>query len=178
MGVVVAIKNERPDWLRRFTNRCGDVLDDGLENLDCAYPGLRRGHDAILAREANNAFDLVGDVFRLCRGKVDLVDDGNDGEVMFDCLVGVRQRLCLDALGRIHDEQCTFARRQRPADLIGKVDVAWSVDQVELVVQAIQRVVEHPDGFRLDRDALLTLQVHLVKDLFGEVAFGNRPGHL
>src|SRR5260221_5891413 len=48
------------------------------------------------------------------------------------------------------------------------------VDQIELVVLPVLRGVAHADGLRLDRDALLALEVHLVEHLLGHVALGDR----
>ena len=48
-------------------------------------------------------------------------------------MVEIRDRLCLNALGGVNDEHSTLARPYRPADLVGKVDVARGVDQVQQV---------------------------------------------
>jgi hypothetical protein len=48
--------------------------------------------------EPDDVFDLAPGFVRLRAGKVDLVDDGDDLEVVFDCEVRVRQRLRLDPL--------------------------------------------------------------------------------
>ena len=53
--------------------------------------------------------------------------------------IGVGERLRLDALRRVHDQQRAFAGRRAARDFVGKVDVAGSVDQVELVGLAVLR---------------------------------------
>ena len=78
-------------------------------------------------------------------GQVDLVDDRDDLEVVVDREVGVGERLRLDALRRVDDEQRALARRERPRDLVGEVDVAGRVDQVEDVRLAVVRRVVEPD---------------------------------
>ena len=57
-------------------------------------------------------------------GQVDLVDDRDDLEVVLDREIGVGQRLRLDALGRVDQQQRAFARGQRPGYLVGEVHVA------------------------------------------------------
>ncbi len=66
-------------------------------------------------------------------GEVDLVDDGDDREVLLERHVDVGQRLRLDPLRGVHDEQGALAGRQRPRDLVGEVHVAGGIDEVELV---------------------------------------------
>ena len=52
--------------------------------------------------------------------QIDLVDDRNDLEVVLDGQVGVRQRLRLHALGRIHQQQRALARGERARHLVPK----------------------------------------------------------
>ena len=51
-----------------------------------------------------------------------------------------------------------------------------SVDQVEFVLFAVERSVEHAHGLRFDGDALLTLQVHLVERLLHQFALRYGSG--
>jgi hypothetical protein len=90
-------------------------------------------------------------------GEVDLVDDRDDLEVVLDREVGVGERLRLDALRRVDDQQRPFAGRQR-ADLAGEVDVARRVDQVEDVNSPVLARVVEADRVRLDGDATLALE--------------------
>ena len=57
-------------------------------------------------------------------GQVDLVQARDQLEPGVDGQVGVGQRLGLDALRRVDDEQRALARRQAARDLVGEVDVA------------------------------------------------------
>ncbi len=104
-------------------------------------------------------------VVRVGRRQVDLVEHRHDLDAELDRGVAVRDRLRLDALGRVDDEQRAFARRQRAADLVREVDVARRVDQVEVVQLAVRRPVLERRGLRLDRDAALALEVHRVEHL-------------
>ena len=47
--------------------------------------------------------------------------------------VDVGDRLRLDALGRIDDEQRAFAGRERARDFVGKIDVAGRIEEVKPV---------------------------------------------
>ena len=74
-----------------------------------------------------------------CR-QVDLVQHRHDLEIGVDRLIGVGQRLRLDTLGGVDQQQRTLAGTHRPADLVGEVDVARRVDEVELVGLAVSGV--------------------------------------
>ena len=87
-------------------------------------PCLALARIAPAAVEADDVLDLAARLFGLGAGQIDLVDDRNDLEVVLDRQIGVGQRLRLDALRRVDQQQRAFARGQRPRDLVGKVDVA------------------------------------------------------
>ena len=73
-------------------------------------------------------------------GQVDLVDDRDDLEVVLDREVGVGERLRLDALRRVDEQQRAFAGGERSRDLVAEVDVAGRVDQVEDVCSPLSAV--------------------------------------
>ena len=52
--------------------------------------------------------------------------------------------------------------------------MAWCVDQIEGVVLTVSGGVIHPRRLQLDRDAALTLQIHVVQELLLHVPVGHR----
>jgi hypothetical protein len=74
--------------------------------------------------------------------------------------VAVGQRLRLDALGGVDEQDHALAGGERPAHLVAEVDVAGRVDEVEG-----GPLPRHPDVLGLDRDAPLALDVHRVEVL-------------
>ena len=107
-------------------------------------PVLARGEDGARRVEADDLLDLLAHAFGIGGGKVDLVDDGDDLVVVLDRLIDVGQRLRLDALGGVDDQQCAFARGEAAADLVGEVDVAGRVHQVELVAPPLRAARSAP----------------------------------
>src|SRR6185503_2579464 len=101
-----------------------------------------------------------------------------DGEAVLDREVEVRQRLRLDALRGVDQQYRAFAGGERARHLVGEVDVARRVDQVERVHLPVLGFVLHRDRVRLDRDALLALEVHGVQDLLLHLLLGERSGQL
>ena len=98
-------------------------------------------------------------------GQIDLVQDGDDLEAGVHRQKEIRQRLRLNALRRVDDENRALAGGERPRDFVGEVDVPRRVDEVELVVLAAVGAIRHPDGVELDRDAALALEVERVEHL-------------
>jgi hypothetical protein len=107
----------------------------------------------------------VGDALGLGARQIDLVHGRNQLQPCVDREVGVRDRLRLDSLCRIDDQQRPLAGGERPGDLVGEVDVAGSVDQVELVSAPVPSRVQDSHGLGLDRDATLPLELHRVEHL-------------
>ena len=90
--------------------------------------------------------------------------------------VDVGERLGLDALGRVHHQDCALAGGQAPRDLVGEIDMAGRIDQVQLDTScAVLRLVVHPNGLGLDRDAALALEIHRVEHLLGHLASARVP---
>ena len=112
-------------------------------------------------------------------GEVDLVEDGDDLVAGVDRLVDVGEGLGLDALGGVDDEERALDGAHRAGDLVGEVDVAGGVDEVEDVGpgRPCARVVE-ADGLGLDGDAALALDVHGVEELRLHLAVGDGAGRL
>ena len=87
--------------------------------------------------EADGLFDHLLGALDVGAGEIDFVDDGDDLEAVRDGEVGVGECLGLDALRCIDDEQRAFAGGERARDLVGEVDVAGRVDEVELIGLAV-----------------------------------------
>ena len=170
IAVVPAVDDERLE--RRLGVALGrrQTLDDRLQHLVDADPGLGRDHQRVRGVEADNVLDLLPDAVGLGCRQVDLVQDGDDLEVGVDRLVGIGERLRLHALRGVDQQQGAFAGAHGAADLVGEVDMARRVDEVEDEVLAVAGAVAKPDGLRLDRDAALALDVHRIEHLRGHLA--------
>ena len=178
VGVVVAVEDEALHRRGRIALRGGDALDDRLEDVDDAGPVLGAGEDDLLARDRQDVLELVDDRVGVGRRQVDLVEDRDEREVLAHREMDVREGLRLDALGRVDDEDRALARLQAVAHLVGEVDVAGRVDEVEAVGLAVLGRVLEPDRAGLDRDALLALEIHRIEDLARHLARVDRVGQL
>ena len=177
--VVVRVEDQALEWLRLASPFGGGTrCDDRLEHLGDAGAVLGRDEQHLLARDGEDVLELLDDDVRLGRRQVDLVDDRDDHESLGEREVDVGQRLGLDALCGVDDEDRALARLQAAADLVAEVDVAGRVDQVEPVALAVLGVVFEAHGARLDGDALLALEVHRVEHLARHLARVDRVRQL
>ena len=90
----------------------------------------------LLARDRQDVLELVHDRLGVGRREVDLVEDRDERQVLAQREMDVGERLGLDALRRVDDEDRALAGLQAVADLVGEVDVAGRVDEVQAVASA------------------------------------------
>jgi hypothetical protein len=107
--------------------------------------------------------------FGVGRRQVDLVEHRDDLEIVLHRQVQVGEGLRLDALRGVDQQDRALARGERARHLVAEVDVAGGVDHVEGVLAAAERPV-HAHGLRLDGDAALALDIHVVEVLRAHVA--------
>ena len=99
-------------------------------------------------------------------------------QVRTESEVKIGQRLRLDALRGVNQQDGSLARGQGAGHLVGEVDVAGRVDEVQHVLAAVGAGPRQPDRLALDRDATLALDVHPVQVLRAHLASGDDPGEL
>ena len=87
-------------------------------------PVLAEIADGVRGIDADHVLDLLLDAVGVGRRQVDLVQDGQDLEVVVERLIDVGERLRLDALAGIDDQDRALAGGERARHLVGEVDVA------------------------------------------------------
>ena len=126
-----------------------------------------------LSGNTDDVFDFRLNTCNICRGKVDLIDDGQNFKVVVNGKERVCQRLCFNTLCRVDDENGAFTCIERTGNLVGEVNVAGSVDQVEGIGFAVLGFVVEMNGTCFDRDAAFTLNVHIIEQLLFHVTLGD-----
>ncbi len=163
--VILAVKDQRLQRRLRIPGGGRDVLHDIVQNrvdVDARLGGdLRR----VLGGDADDLLDLVLHPLGLGGGQVDLVDHGQDLQVVIQGQIGVGQGLGLHALAGVHHQHGPLAGGQGTADLVVEVHVSRGVDQIQGVVLPVGSGIIQPHGAGLDGDAPLSLQIHVVQDL-------------
>ena len=177
-GVEHRVEDQRLQRRLVVAFRGGDAVDDGFEHLLDALPRLARGEQNVFALAADQVDHLIGHLVDHRRVDVDLVEHGDDLQIVPDGQIEVRNRLRLNALRGVDHQQRPFARGDGARNLVGEVDVSRGVDQVEHVALAVAGGVLHLDGVALDGDALLALEIHVVEHLRLHLALIERIGLL
>ena len=176
--VVPAVDQAGGERFGRVAGGRRDARDDRLEDVGHADARLGGGEHGVAGVEPDHLLDLGAHALGLGGGQVDLVDDGDDLVIVLDRLVDIGQRLRLDPLRRVDHQQRALAGGEGAADLVGEVDMAGRVHQVELVGLAVVRGVGKAHGLGLDGDAPLALYVHVIKQLLAHLALGQPAGRL
>ena len=166
IGVVPAVDQHRLQRGRgvAFARR-RKLVDDRLQHILDADARLGRDHHGLGSVEANHLLNLFPDALRLGGRQVDLVQHHHDLVVVVDGLVDIGERLRLDALRGVDHKQRALAGRQRPRHLIGEVDMARRVDEVQYIILAVPGAVVEPHRLGLDGDAAFALDVHRIEHL-------------
>ncbi len=167
------VDDQRLQRRGRVAGRRGHAGDHRLEDVVHALAGLGAAAQRVLGVDADDVLDLLDHALGLGGGQVDLVQHRHHGDALLDRRVAVGDRLRLHALRRVDDQQRALAGGERARHLVGEVDVAGRVDQVELVDLAVARLVRQRGGLRLDGDAALALEVHRVEHLRLHLAVGE-----
>ncbi len=112
VGVVHGVEDHGAGGSVRVAHRVRDLLHDAVEQFVHTDSGLAGDLENVVRRPA----DEVGEFLRVFLGvsgrKVDLVEDGDDLEVVLHRQVQVGEGLRLDALGSVDEEDRTLTGGQ------------------------------------------------------------------
>ena len=183
VDVVDGVEDHRPGRGVRVTHRMRNVRDHLVQQFADPGAGLAGHPQYIVRRTADDVRDLLRVPLRLGGRQVDLVQHGDDVQVVLQREVQVRQCLCFDPLRGVDQQDSALAGGERAGHLVGEVDVPGGVDQVQHIILGADAVgllhaPGQPDGLRLDGDATLTLDVHPVQVLRAHVPAVDHPGEL
>ncbi len=137
------------------------IVDAGEAVAHAERPGERRGV------ERQPLLDLLEQVEGMAPLAVELVDEGDDGDVAQPADLEQLERARLDAAGGVDHHDGRIDRGQRPVGVFGEILVAGRVEQVEDGVAIFEG---HHRGD--DRDAALALHLHPVGTGLAAVGLG------
>ena len=174
VGIEPGIENQRAQ--RRVRRALGrrNQMHHRFQHVVDADALLGAGQNRVAGVQADQLLDLLANPLRLGRRQIDLVDHRNNFQIVMQRQIRVGKRLRFHALRRVHHQQRAFAGLQAARNLVGEIDVARRVDQVELIIQAVFGAVVQPHRVGLDGDAALALQVHRIEHLRHHLALAER----
>src|SRR5215211_5741298 len=176
VGIVVGVEDQGARLLSRGL-RGRHPVNDSVEHAFNTFACLGGDLEYLLFVRAEQLHKLLGRGGYVGYGEVYLVEDGDDLQVVLHRQVQIGERLRLDALARVHDQERTLAGGYGARDLVGEVHVARGVYEVERPL-AVASVVEEADGLGLDGYAPLALEVHGVQDLVHPFPLGYGIGRI
>ena len=174
IAVVVRVEDEGAQGRVGITLRRRHARDDRIQQRVDAEALLRAHEQDVVRVRPDEIVHLLLATLRLRAGKIDLVENGNDFQPGVESEEEIGERLRLNPLRRVDNEDRALAGGERARDLVGEIHVARRIDEVELVRLAVARRVRHAHGVELDRDAALTLEVERVEHLFLHFALLQR----
>ena len=178
IGVVPAVDQQRLERRRGIALGRRQAVHDRFQHFGDVLAGLRRDQNRVGGVEPDHVLDLLLHLVGLGGRQIDLVEHRHDLVVVVDRLVDVGERLRLDALAGVDHQQRALAGGEAAVDLVGEIDVAGRVDQIEDVILAVARAVIQPHGLRLDGDAALALDIHGIEHLLDHLARLEPAGEL
>ena len=177
-GIEPAVEHEQLKGCVGVALRRRNLLHNRFEDLVDADARFTRRRDGLRSIEADALFDVFPRALDVGARKVDLVEHRDDLEIVVEREVDIGKRLRLHALRRVDDQNGALTGGHASAHLVGEVDMSGRVDEVERVDLAIRSGEPKPHRLRLDGDAPLTLEVHVVEELGPHVAVCNPSGML
>ena len=153
-------------------------MHDGFQHFRHVNASLRRDQDRIRGIEPDHVLDLLLDFVRLGRRQIHLVEHRHDLVIIVDRLIDIGERLRLDPLRSVDYQERAFAGGERAVDLVGEIDMAGRVDEIEHVILAVAGAVIEAHGLRFDGNAALALDIHGIEHLVDHFARLERPGEL
>ncbi len=173
VDVVDRVEDQRPGRRLWLALRRWDGLDHPVQQFRHPGAGLTRDPQAVGGVAADQMRQLLGVLVRLGRRQVDLVEHGDDDQVVLHRQVEIGQGLCLHPLRGVDQQDRALAGGQRPRHLVREIDVPRGVDHVKHVL-----VPRHAYGLALDRDAALALDIHPVQVLIAHPPRIHHAGQL
>ena len=119
----------------------------------------------VLGRNTDYIFNFFDNSVRIGTWQVDFVDYGHNFKTAVNSKISVGESLSLNALRCVNNKHCTLTSRQRTGNLVVKVNMTGSVNEVEKIFFAVVGIISNRYGTSLYCYATLTLKFHIVKEL-------------
>ena len=161
-----------------ITRRRRNKIHNALEKVLDALARLAGNTHGILCGDGQFLLYFFLNLLRTCAGKINLVDSRHNVQISIHGKSGIRDGLCLYTLCCINNQNGTFTGSKRARHFIGKVNMAWRINKIKLVLLAIARLIHHAYRVGLDGNATLTFNIHGVQQLLFHITLFNRMGKL
>ncbi len=165
IGIEPGVEDQCPQRRVGIATRRRHALHDRFEDFVNTDPLLGADQNRVAGIEADYVFNLFANPLGFGGGQIDFINNRNNFEIMVQREISICERLRFDSLRCIDHKQRAFACLQTARHLVGKVHVAGSIDQIELIPVTVVSLVIQPYGMGFDRDAALALEIHGIEHL-------------
>lgn len=139
-------------------------------------PFLAEIRGASSARSPDHIFHLMGYPFRVGSRKINFIEHRQYLQIVFQSQIGVGQSLRLNSLGGIHNQDGALTGGKGTGNLIIKVHVSRSIDEIENIILPVLSMITQSNGASLDGNAPLPLDIHIVQQLIFHIPQRNGTG--
>ena len=178
IGIIERIEDQGFEGSLRISFRSRNLGDNSFQHIFDADALLCRDQGRVFRLNADDVLYLLLDLLRHGAGQVDLVDHGEDVQIMFQSQINIGESLRLDTLCGVHHQDRAVTGRQRAAHFIVEIHMAGRIDQIKDVFHPIFCFIDKAYRLALDRDPALALQFHIVQDLILHLTAGEKTGPL
>ena len=176
IGIVPGVKDKRLERGLKIALRGGEAVDHCVQHLVDIQPRLGRDCHGIGAVQPDTFLYFGSDAVGVGAGQIDLVQYRHDLMVMIQREIDVGQGLRFHALCGVHHQQRAVAGREGAGNLIVEVHMAGGINEIQNILRAVPVPVRDADGLRLDGNAALAFQIHLVQILIAFFAVAHEAG--
>ena len=174
IGIIIAVENQGFQRCVRVAVWGRNIRDNTFHhfaNVDSLFGG---NPWSIHCRNSDNAFNLLTNPFRIGCWQVNLIDNWNDFQIMFNCQIGICQGLSFNALRSIDNQNCPLTGCQTSGHFIVKVHVSRRINQVKHIGFPVFCLIIQADSTSFDGNTPFPFDVHIVQNLFFHVPLCNR----
>jgi len=112
----------------------------------------------------DQVYDLITNFIYPCTRQVNLIEYGNDLQVMFKRQIEIGNGLSFDPLSSVNYQKGSFTRRNGSGNLIREIYVAGGINQIQRIVLTLFLII-HLYRMAFNRNSFLPLEVHAIQYL-------------
>ena len=178
IGIIDRIKDQRLQRRVPVSLRRRNLADNGLQNLIHMLPCLCGNLRSILRLNPDNVLNLVNHSLRIRAGQVNFIDNRDNFQIIIQCQIDITQCLRLHSLRGVYHQHCAVAGRQAAGNFIIKINMSGSIYHIQNILLSVLRIIDNPACLRLNGNAALPLQLHIIENLALHFPACQQPRHL
>ncbi len=109
----------------------------------------------------------------ICARQINLIDDGNNGQIIGHGQVNIGDGLSLHSLCGINQQERALTGREAPRHFIREIDVPRRINQMQGVRFPVLGLIPGSHRVGLNRNTTLTFEIHGIEDLIFGLSSSN-----